>query len=706
MPAVAAQGCAPEPAGFLSSGSMRVIRHFLLVLSLCAAAGAAERSATDVAKDPDLEGRLAEARRLHLSSSSRSRAIAEEVLAEARRRGDARNEGAALVELGIALRRLNQAVAAAGHLRAALPLIEPLGERRLWRRALKEMGHTYWALGDAANATDYFQRALRASEEDNDIAGQADAVAGLSAVADDLRDAERKHALRLQALELAERAGDRARIATYASNLGNSHYDRKDYAAARACYTRALDISKELRDQGEIDDARVLLARVDIAEGRPADAERVLRELLPARRALRGRVKVTVTLVQLGRALRAQGRAGEAVALLDEAWSYAAELTSRDLRMEVLDGRVATFEALGRYPEAIQALRRRQEEFAAQAGEAAQKRSAELREVFAAERREAEIAQLGAAAAARAAELRAKEAELARERAESRTRAAELERARTGRYALAGGLGAGLLTLGALVALLRVRLAAERRIHAETRAARDAAERADRLKTRFLGIASHDIRGPLGNIANLAAMIRSEAPGGAATAEHLGLIGAEAQRVLRLVEDLVTTAALETGRLELRRAPTDLAEVVHAVIGSLQWQAAAKHQRIAFDAGPPGAGRITADAARLDQVVSNLVGNAIKFSPPGSSIDISLVRDGNVVRLAVRDQGCGIAPADMAQLFTPFARLANRPTAGESSHGLGLSIAFEIVNRHGGKLGVESRPGAGSVFTVELPADA
>ena len=183
-------------------------------------------------------------------------------------------------------------------------------------------------------------------------------------------------------------------------------------------------------------------------------------------------------------------------------------------------------------------------------------------------------------------------------------------------------------------------------------------------------------------------------------------VAAEAQRVLNLVEDLISTAALEEGKLELRPAPLDVVDLVRRVVGTVGWQAEAKRQSIQFHLPEPGAGAVGGDAARLHQVLANLLGNAIKFTPPGKTIAVSITRAANLVTLAVRDQGPGIAEKDFGQLFVPFQRLASHPTAGTSSHGLGLSIAHEIVRLHGGKIRVESTPGEGATFFVELPARA
>ncbi len=662
---------------------------------LCGGALAADAPAPTVIAANDLEAKLAEARRLHLTDSTRSRKLSEEALATARERNDRTNEAVALIELSIALRRQNHNGTAVHHVRQALGMIETLGSRPLLRRALKEAGHTCWAFGDQVSATDYFQRALKLCEEDGDITGQADAHAGLGAVANDLNEPTRYRTHTERALDLAERAEDRSRIGLYASNLANWHFDAKEYAKARTLYQRAFTIFQQLDQRTNMADVRADFARIDEAEGKLAEAERTLRALLPGRRQLRGRIKLTTTLVQLASVLRKQGRNDEALVFLNEAWGYAENLAPAS-KLHVLDALTDTHEARGDLAAALKTLRQRQTEAEAGAGAAAQSRAAEVREAFAAERREAEITRLRQSELTRVTELRAKEAEL-------HAQEAEHARGRWQRYSVITVLAFGVITLGALVSRQRVKARADRRVLEEARTAQRAAEEADRVKTRFLGIASHDIRSPLGNILHLTSELRTSRPLNEEDAERCDIIGSEAQRVLCLVEDLITTAALESGKLELRLAPMDLVETTRAVVQGLQWQVEAKRQRIDFAPPPAGTGRINGDEARLHQVIANLLSNAIKFSPPGETVSVELRREANRVKLSVRDRGAGITEADIPRLFAPFERLATHPTAGESSHGLGLSIAQEIARRHDGLIHVFSKPGEGSTFTIDLP---
>ena len=145
-------------------------------------------------------------------------------------------------------------------------------------------------------------------------------------------------------------------------------------------------------------------------------------------------------------------------------------------------------------------------------------------------------------------------------------------------------------------------------------------------------------------------------------------------------------------------------EVVRATLGRLEATAANKEQKLLFNAPSGDPAMAQGDAARLMQIVRNLVSNALKYSPRRSTVHVSLKRHDGLILLAVQDEGPGIPAEHMPHLFRPFSRLATKTTGGESSHGLGLSIAHDLVKLHGGRIVVDSPPGRGATFTIELPA--
>jgi two-component system, sensor histidine kinase and response regulator len=168
-----------------------------------------------------------------------------------------------------------------------------------------------------------------------------------------------------------------------------------------------------------------------------------------------------------------------------------------------------------------------------------------------------------------------------------------------------------------------------------------------------------------------------------------------------LVDDLLDVARIEAGRLELNRERVDMRALVGRTVDVNRVIAAKKN--ITVDIEQQAIPALLVDASKLEQVLNNLIGNAIKFSPPGTSVPVRVAPAEAGVSIAVRDQGPGVAPEEVEQIFKPFSQASARSTAGEKGAGLGLAIARSIVHGHGGRIRVSAAPGGGAVFTVHLP---
>ncbi|MBF0125443.1 MAG: HAMP domain-containing histidine kinase [Magnetococcales bacterium] len=158
---------------------------------------------------------------------------------------------------------------------------------------------------------------------------------------------------------------------------------------------------------------------------------------------------------------------------------------------------------------------------------------------------------------------------------------------------------------------------------------------------------------------------------------------------------------IESGQLVLRPLSVDFATLIRQRIELLGWQAERKAILLRPDLEP--APEITCDPDRMSQVIDNLVGNAIKFSPHNSTVDLLLRHDETALIFAVRDHGPGIPADEIDRLFGAFQRLSTRPTAGEQSSGFGLAIVRKVVTAHRGHIDVTSQVGEGATFTVRLP---
>ncbi len=234
------------------------------------------------------------------------------------------------------------------------------------------------------------------------------------------------------------------------------------------------------------------------------------------------------------------------------------------------------------------------------------------------------------------------------------------------------------------------------------RAARAEAEAANRAKDEFLAVLSHELRTPLTAMLGWIALLRPGRLPADRTRYALDVIERNARMQAQLINDLLDVSRIVAGKMELNRLPVDLAGVVLRVVESAQREAEAKGIRVTT-AVDPGAGPVLGDATRLEQVVGNIMANAIKFTPAEGLIAVTLDRHRGRARLRVTDTGPGIAPDVLPHVFERFRQAESSSRRRHEGLGLGLAIVHHLVDTHGGSVRAENGREGGATFTVELP---
>ena len=258
-----------------------------------------------------------------------------------------------------------------------------------------------------------------------------------------------------------------------------------------------------------------------------------------------------------------------------------------------------------------------------------------------------------------------------------------------------------VLTYAAISALIAAVVASLRAAHRRLHRQLEEVERAKRTRENTLAIVSHDLRSPLSAVLLGIAYVRRAVAEGRNLESLAGALDAvhrSADSMRRLVEDLLDAAKVESGRFSIDPARQRLRPILEDAVEAGRLAAEAKRMHIELQV-PEGEHVVRCDRQRITQVLSNLVGNAVKFSPEGARLELRLREAGEWLRIEVQDWGPGIAREHLPHVFTRYWQATDTAHLGT---GLGLYIAKAIVESHGGRIGVDSEPGLGSTFSIQL----
>jgi PAS domain S-box-containing protein len=244
-----------------------------------------------------------------------------------------------------------------------------------------------------------------------------------------------------------------------------------------------------------------------------------------------------------------------------------------------------------------------------------------------------------------------------------------------------------------------------KRLEERLRGQAEQLEEADRRKNEFLAMLGHELRNPLAPIQNGVEIIRTSLPAGDTRANWaLDMIGRQAHHLRRLVDDLLDVARITRGHIELRVAPVDLREIIAIAVDATKPLLDERHHELTMEL-PDGPIPVSADAVRIGQVLSNLLNNAAKYTPPGGRVSVRARREEDQAVIRVRDNGDGISPEVLPHIFDLFVQEGRTRERASNGLGLGLTLVRYLIERHGGSVQAHSSgPGQGSEFVIRLPS--
>lgn len=606
-------------------------------------------------------------------------AQAQEALANARTEHDKLE---AMVTVANLQRRRGDYTAGLAMAREGLDRARKLDDARLEVEFLYLIGRMHWNLTDYPRSIETHLEELKrvTALGDDVLLARTHVALGLTYERFGNREDAREHFE--IALRLAESAGDQRQLASIYNSLGNYYLGGGDYERAGVLHRRALAIREQMGQRRGIADSLTNLGLVADAQGDRTRALDYLQQALAIYQPLKLRRYIANTHRRLATVLRETGRLDDALANINTANEIAATLGSQEVLAAIYREYELIYEARGDYAEALAYARRLAASDEEMRGVQDRQRMDELRASYNAEQRELEITLL---------------------RRDQELKAGEITRRRLQTVVVGAGLALGLVLLGAVVLLQRMRLRAQRRLHEATEHARERAQTAERLKSRLLMMASHDLKVPLAALNATAEQIGRTSAEPATVRRLAEVMRADTARLRNLVRDFLDAAAIEEGNLQLHTAEIDLAAVAKAAVDTLQPVAAGKRQQLVYTSPAESLPLIEADADRLRQVFDNLIGNALKFTPAHGRIEVAFGEAGGWAFAEVRDNGPGLGPAEFAKIFAARPRLSPDVTKSGESTGLGLVITRELLTLQGGRLEVQSSPGNGAVFRVLLP---
>ncbi|MFQ3599021.1 MAG: tetratricopeptide repeat-containing sensor histidine kinase [Chloroherpetonaceae bacterium] len=573
----------------------------------------------------------------------------EKGLAMFRELNDANGTAMALNNLGNVFYSTTDYARALQCYQESLSLYLSLGDDAGIASTFANLALIYERLGDYVQALQFNQESLKLREKTGDKKGMSISLNNIGMVYEKLSDFPNAISTHEQSLQLKRDIGDLYGISQSLNNLGNVYEKMGERMRALDYYTESLSIQQSINDKQGVAYSLNNIGHIHETFCEFQDALRFYNEGLSIFRSIGDKYGVANSLIGLGKVLIHLKAFSEAEQYLNDALSLCEEVGLKEERYVVYETLSLLYAETSDFQKAFEAYKKFHSAKEEVHNQEKEQRIATLQVRFETEQ------------ARKDSELQKKEAELFR-----------------------------LKTVELANALNEVQLQKER------------AEEANKLKTEFLGIAAHDLKNPLQSIMGFADLIAERIDDKASVLSYSQIIKRSSERMFNIVSALLKNLRYDATQLSLNPELADVGEVLRLVLEHNLPQIERKSLLLLTELEPNCTARI--DLVYMSEAFDNLISNAIKYSPSGKHITVSLQRASNSIRIAIKDEGQGLTEDDKTKLFIQFQSLSAKPTGGESSTGLGLYIVKQIVEKHGGRVWAESSgEHQGATFFIELP---
>jgi signal transduction histidine kinase/uncharacterized protein HemY len=561
-------------------------------------------------------------------------------------------------------------------LNSALKLATSADSKIRQASIMRAMGSLYISQADLDKATQVLFSSIRISEDIKEWEGAASAyiLLGRLHMEKGLDDNASKNALKyfIKSLGALEKAGNKKRIAAVLNNIGTAYGSMDDYSTAIKYLLKSLKIREEIKDDAGIAST---LSNIGLIYSHQNDYDKALiyqMKSLVIRERIGDKKMIANSMNNIGDVYARKGDYDKAIEWLKKGLKWAMEIGNKNFEKNSYEGLMEVYEAKNDFANALVYARKYEELKDMMLNAESDEQIQELETKYETEKKEKTIQNL-------TKEQLAKETEIVRRRT----------------------VNTSVLIGAAVIALV---LLFTYRTYRQKQRANELLTKLDREKNEYLGIAAHDLKNPLQTIIGYCQMQTSyfDKLSKEKILKQTNNIEIASSRMLDLVSNLLDINAIENGLIKVNKEKTMLLPLLEKVVDGIENQASQKGIKVQLETTEKNMEVLT-DALLLRQIVENLLSNGIKYSPESTEVVLSCTRVNGTIEVSIKDSGPGIPANEQELLFKKFSRLSTRPTAGESSHGLGLSIVKKLSELLNIQVNFESEQGKGSTFKLLLP---